>query len=151
MKDLNETDKAIAAFLRVGDVAPEDADTRYFLGVLYSQEQKYGEAITAFDRALVLNPLHASAEFGLARAYQRKGDADSSRVHLAKFQRIVEKRLGSPVGAGYGEQGRYSVVEFARFAAIEPPPAITVKFVVLPISDTLKSTGTSTIAGSSST
>lgn len=148
LKDLNETDKAIAAFLRVGDVAPEDADTRYFLGVLYSQEQKYGEAITAFDRALVLNPLHASAEFGLARAYQRKGDAESTRVHLAKFQKIVEKRLGSPVGAGYGEQGRYSVVEFARVAAIEPPPAITVKFVELPISDTLKTTGTSTIAGS---
>ena len=148
LKDLNETDKAIAAFLRVGEVAPEDADTRYFLGVLYSQQQKYGEAITAFDRALVLNPLHASAEFGLARAYQRKGDADSARVHLAKFQRIVENRLGSPVGAGYGEQGRYSVVEFARSAAIEPPPAIFVKFVGLPISGSLKISGTSTIAGS---
>jgi len=49
--------------------------------------QKYDEAIAAFQRGLALSPFHASSEFGLARAFQRKGDAAAAREHLARFQK----------------------------------------------------------------
>jgi hypothetical protein len=131
-KDAGEVEKGVAAFRRVTELTPE-ADGYYFLGYLESQLQRYDEAIAAFQRALAAYPFHASAEFGLARAYQRKGDAGSAREHLARFQKITTEHLGTPFGAGYGDQGRYSLAELARSAATAAPPAIAVNFKQQPL------------------
>src|SRR5229473_417407 len=109
-KDLGETEKGIAAFQRVAEITNE-ADAFYFLGYLNTQLQKYDEAIATFQKGLTLNPYHASSEFGLARAFQRKGDSASAKEHLARFQKITAEHLGTPFGAGYGDQGRYSLAE----------------------------------------
>ena len=50
--------------------------TWYFLGAAYSQARQFPQAIDAFQHALKLNPLHASAQFGLSRAYQQSGQTD---------------------------------------------------------------------------
>src|SRR5216683_2088288 len=92
-KDLGESEKGIAAFQHVTEIAPNEADAYYFSGYLYSQLQKYGEAIAAFQKGLALNPFHASSEFGLARALQRKGDAAAAREHLTRFQKITTEHL----------------------------------------------------------
>jgi len=131
-KDSSETEKGIAAFQHVTELAPE-ADGYYFVGYLEAQLQRYDDAIAAFQKALAAYPYHASAEFGLARAYQRKGDAASAREHLARFQKITTEHLGSPFGAGYGDQGRYSLAELARSAATAAPPAIAVSFKEQPV------------------
>jgi Flp pilus assembly protein TadD len=131
-KDAGEAEKGVAAFRHVTELTPE-ADGYYFLGYLESQLQRYDEAIAAFQKALAAYPLHASAEFGLARAYQRKGDAGSAREHLARFQKITSDHLGTPFGAGYGDQGRYSLAELARSAATAAPPAIRVSFKEQPL------------------
>jgi tetratricopeptide (TPR) repeat protein len=112
-KDASETEKGIATFRHVTELTPE-ADGFYFVGYLQSQAQRYDDAIAAFQKALAAYPFHASAEFGLARAYQRKGDAAAAREHLARFQKITTEHLGTPFGAGYGDQGRYSLAELAR-------------------------------------
>src|SRR5712691_10127737 len=92
-KDVGETEKGVAAFLQVTEIAPNEADAYYFTGYLYSQLQKYDGAVAAFQKGLALNAFHASSEFGLARALQRKGDAAGAREHLARFQKITtEKR-----------------------------------------------------------
>src|SRR5258708_33035916 len=80
-KDTGETEKGIDAFQHVAQLSPE-ADAHYFLGYLHTQLQQYDEAIAEFQKALAAFPYHASSEFGIARAYQRKGDADSARQHL---------------------------------------------------------------------
>jgi Tfp pilus assembly protein PilF len=131
-KDAGEAEKGVVAFRHVTELTPE-ADGYYFLGYLESQLQRYDEAIAAFQKALAAYPLHASAEFGLARAYQRKGDAGSAREHLARFQKITLEHLGTPFGAGYGDQGRYSLAELARSAATAAPPAIAVHFNPQPV------------------
>jgi Tfp pilus assembly protein PilF len=131
-KDSNEIEKGIAAFHHVTELTPE-ADGFYFVGYLQSQSQHYDEAIAAFQKALAAYPFHASAEFGLARAYQRKGDAAAAREHLARFQKITTEHLGSPFGAGYGDQGRYSLAELARSPAASAPPAIKVTFKEQPL------------------
>jgi Tfp pilus assembly protein PilF len=131
-KDSGETDKGVAAFKHVTQLTPE-ADGHYFVGYMLSQIQRYDEAIVEYDKALAAFPFHASAEFGIARAYQRKGDLKSAREHLARFQKLTTDHLGTPFGAGYGDQGRYSLAELARSAAAPAPPAIAVTFKEQPL------------------
>ena len=131
-KDLNEIEKGIAAFQHAAELTHE-ADPYYFLGYLESQRQHYDEAIAAFQKALAAFPFHASAEFGIARAYQRKGDVEQARLHLARFQKLTSEHLGTPFGAGYGDQGRYSNAELPRSAATSAPPAISVWYAEQPL------------------
>src|SRR5437899_5914053 len=128
-KDLGETEKGIAAFLHVTEISPKEADAYYFAGYLYSQSQEYDQAIAAFQKGLALNAFHASAEFGLARALQRKGDAAAARGHLARFQKITSEHLGTPFGAGYGDQGKYSMAVLPLSRVADVPSAIPVHFV----------------------
>lgn len=130
-KDLGDAEKGLEAFTHVTQIANE-ADPWYFVGYLNSQLQHYDRAIAAFQKALALFPFHASAEFGLARAYQRSGNTEAAREHLAKFQKITADHLGTPFGAGYGDQGRFSLAELPRSSAQNAPPAIPVHFAPLP-------------------
>ncbi len=63
---------AIEDFQKVAALDSYDADTQYFLGLIYSQQQQYDKAIVAFRKAISLNPFQVSAEFGLAQALQRE-------------------------------------------------------------------------------
>ena len=126
-KDLGEVEKGIAAFQRAAELTQE-ADPYYFIGYLESQRQHYDEAIGAFQKAISAFPYHASAEFGVARAYLRKGDTEAAHQHLARFQKITSEHLGTPFGAGYGDQGRYSLAELPRSGAASAPAAITVHY-----------------------
>jgi tetratricopeptide (TPR) repeat protein len=128
-KDLGDLSKSVAAFERVTELLPEEADAYYFVGYLNSQLQKYDQAIAAYQKGLALFPYHASSEFGIARAYQRKGDAAAAREHLAKFQKITTEHLGAPFGAGYGDQGRLSLAELVTNPSLDVPPAISVHFI----------------------
>ena len=92
-------------------IDPTDPDAYYFLGTFYSQQLDYPKAIEAFQQALKINPLHASAEFGLARALQRSGKTDEARVHLKKFEHLTRDKISAPITLTYGEQGRYSVAQ----------------------------------------
>jgi Flp pilus assembly protein TadD len=131
-KDLGDAEKGVAAFTHVTQIANE-ADPWYFVGYLNSQLQHYDQAIAAFQKALAIFPLHASAEFGLARAYQRIGNAEAAKEHLAKFQKMTADHVATPFGAGYGDQGRFSLAELPRSSAQNAPPAIAVRFTPQPL------------------
>ncbi|MBI3405319.1 MAG: VCBS repeat-containing protein, partial [Acidobacteria bacterium] len=128
-KTTGETDAAIEAFAHAAKLAPEDSDTQYFLGLLLTQGSKLDEAIAAFELSLKLNPTHASAEFGVARAWQRKGDAGKSQQHLQRFQHLVQERISSLLSPAYGEQGALSLAEEMRIPPEALPPPIPVTFV----------------------
>jgi Tfp pilus assembly protein PilF len=132
-KDMGEPEKAIAAFEHVVEIVPNEPDAYYFIGYLNTQVQKYDAAIAAYQKAIEIFPYHASAEFGIARAYQRKGEGEAAREHLQKFQKITANHLGAPFGAGYGDQGKFSLAEYAQNAVLMAPAAIPVKFVSGPI------------------
>jgi len=131
-KDTGEPEKGIDAFQHVTKLSSE-ADAHYFLGYLFSQLQRYDEAIAEFQKALAAFSYHASSEFGIARAYQRKGDSDSARQHLARFQKITTEHLGTPFGAGYGDQGRFSLAELGRSGVTTAPPPIAVSYKEQPL------------------
>jgi tetratricopeptide (TPR) repeat protein len=132
-KDLGEAEKGATAFRHVTEIAPTEADPYYFVGYLETQLQKYDEAVVAFQKALARYPYHASAEFGLARALQRKGDTAAAREHLARFQKITTQQLGAPFGAAYGDQGRFSLAELVRGDSTDAPRAIAVRFTPQPL------------------
>jgi Flp pilus assembly protein TadD len=127
-KDSAEPEKAIGAFQHVEKVAPEEPDAFYFEGFLLSQLQRYDEAIPAFKKALELAPYHASAQFGLARAYQRKGETEAAREGMKHFQKLTSEHLGTPFGAGYGDQGKFSLAEFIRGSETSAPVEIPVRY-----------------------
>jgi tetratricopeptide (TPR) repeat protein len=145
-KDLGDAEKGVAAFTHVTQIANE-ADPWYFVGYLNSQLQHYDQAIAAFQKALAIFPFHASAEFGLARAYQRSGNADAAKEHLAKFQKMTADHVATPFGAGYGDQGRFSLAELPRSSAQNAPPAIPVRFSAQPISSILQASTAAVGAG----
>ncbi len=141
-KDLSEQQKGVAAFEHVTKIAPNEADAFYFVGYLNTQMQKYDDAIAAFEKGLAIFPYHASSEFGLARAYQRKGNLEAAKEHLAKFQKITSEHLGAPFGAGYGDQGRFSYAEFAKGEGQSVPAPIDVHYSAQPLPEAgAKNTG----------
>ena len=54
--------------------------------------------------------MHASAEFGLARALQRSGNTPEAKEHFKRFQHLTSTKISSAIGLAYGEQGHYSTV-----------------------------------------
>jgi tetratricopeptide (TPR) repeat protein len=120
---------AIEDFQKVAALDSYDADTQYFLGLIYSQQQQYDKAIAAFRRAITLNPFQVSAEFGLAQALQRSGDTAHAKEHFDKFQHLTSEKLGKPISFIYGEQGKYSLAEIMQPAPEPVPPAMPVHFV----------------------
>jgi cytochrome c-type biogenesis protein CcmH/NrfG len=128
-KNSSNPEAAVEDFRRVIAIDDSDPETWYFLGTVYSQLKQFPQAIDAFEHALKLNPLHASAQFGLSRAYQQSGDTAHAREHLARFQYITQNKLGTAMSLAYGEQGKYSLAEESQAAAVKVPPQIPVKFV----------------------
>ena len=127
-KGLGNTDQALAAFRRVIELAPDDAHARYFAGLLASQDQHYDVAIQDFTKALDIDPFLISAEFGLARAYQRSGNQDEARAHMERFSRITQEKVASAMSLAYGDQGPLSLAEAGQLPA-SALAAIPVTFV----------------------
>ena len=126
---------SIEDFQKVAALDSYDADTQYFLGLIYSQQQQYDKAIVAFRKAIGLNPFQVSAEFGLAQALQRSGDTAGAKQHFDKFQHMTSEKLGKPISFIYGEQGKYSLAGIMQPAPEPVPPAMPVHFVnVTPMS-----------------
>lgn len=63
-----------------------DPDYNYALGVYASASGNYGQAINAFERAVLLQPSHAGAWLDLAIAYRRAGDSQTALELLAHIR-----------------------------------------------------------------
>lgn len=111
LRTLGEGDAAIDAFRHVAQIDPNDADTLYFLGQLQAQAGRYDQAVETYLKCLSLDAHHVSAEFGLARAYQRSGNTTAAAQHLARFDQLSQAKQGKPISSVYGEQGPYSTAE----------------------------------------
>jgi tetratricopeptide (TPR) repeat protein len=122
---------AIEDMRKVLAIDANDADAHYFVGSLDLSLGNFDDAIAEFEAALKLNPLHCSAQFGLARALQRSGKTEEAHKHLAIFQHLTQAKIASPLSVGYGERGRYSTMEEMAVPAEPVGPMIPVKLEAL--------------------
>ncbi|MGV3740728.1 MAG: surface lipoprotein assembly modifier [Burkholderiaceae bacterium] len=64
-----------------------DQEYDYLLGIAALESGKLMAAIFAFERVLALNPSHADARMGLARAYYMTGETKASRAEFETLKR----------------------------------------------------------------
>ena len=67
---------------------PGLARAHFELGVLYSDQRRYPDAITALEQAVRVDPAMAQAHYRLAQAYRRTGQADRAARALEAFERL---------------------------------------------------------------
>ena len=106
----NELDAALDSFQHAVKLDPRDVDSWYFVGVCYGEMKQFDKAIETFNKTLEVNPIHASAEFQLARALQRSGNTPEAKEHFKIFQHLTSTKISAAIGLAYGEQGHYSTV-----------------------------------------
>lgn len=120
-------------FQRCASLDSSNADTFYYLGNVTFGLKDYLKAATAFKVALKLNPQHASAEFGLARALQRQGDADEAGRHFSRFQELSKTPQAVTLTTLYGEQGLYATAQEMRSSTPTVAPMIRVRFEAITV------------------
>ncbi len=124
----NQPAKALDAFAKVAALRPGDADTHYMMASVNFELNHLAESKAEYQKAIDLDPHHASAIFGLARVLRREGDIAGAQQALAQFQHISSAKLGSPLTHSYGEEGIYGRVEDASLAPTRVEPMIPVTF-----------------------
>jgi serine/threonine protein kinase/cytochrome c-type biogenesis protein CcmH/NrfG len=90
---------AVAAALR-----PNDADTRWLLGVALQEDKMLEEAVSTFREAIRLEPSHVNAHRNLAGALLKKGEPKDLEEVIRELQEIV--RLVPKDAQGQYELGR---------------------------------------------
>lgn len=125
----NDLQQALASFQQAATLDPHDPDSLYYEGACLAEMTQFDKATEVFQRVLAINPLHASAEFGLARALQRSGHTAEARQYFKTFQHLTSTKIGLPIGLTYGEQGHYSTVTTVREPETVPQAMIPVRLV----------------------
>jgi tetratricopeptide (TPR) repeat protein len=80
--DLNEQDKAQAAYREVADVEGLEAAARYGLGQIALLQRDYAQAVDYLSQVLVLDPAATRVHYPLAQALRALGKNDAAREHL---------------------------------------------------------------------
>src|SRR5215472_3391461 len=75
-RESGNLEEARQDFEKAAALDPNDPGTQYFLGLLAQDTQRYQKAAGYFQNAINLGPSFVSAEYGLAQAEERMGDAD---------------------------------------------------------------------------
>jgi tetratricopeptide (TPR) repeat protein len=122
---------AIAAWLEPGDPL-----TLVALGHAFMADQRDGDAIAAFERAVMLQPGLREARYGLAQALMRASRRDDARQHLEEFgrqraeaaareQRALDTAAARADAARMSAGGRHreAVQIWQRLIAVEPGTA----------------------------
>jgi tetratricopeptide (TPR) repeat protein len=72
---------------------PKSAEAHLQLGNLYSDQNKYAEAIPEYEKARALDPNLADVRYRLGQAYVRTGAKDRAQEEFAIYQKIREQHL----------------------------------------------------------
>jgi tetratricopeptide (TPR) repeat protein len=93
LHDYSDADKW---FSEVTVESPNDADAWYLLGRTKYNEERYDEAVSSFERALLLHPRYIEAENNLGLSFRELNELDMAKV---AFQAAIDWQGNSPVDA----------------------------------------------------
>jgi len=83
--DLNELDKAKAAYREIADADGLAAAAQYGLGQIALLQRNYSDAIDHFEQALMLQPQATRIHYTLAQALRAAGRDEDARLHLQQL------------------------------------------------------------------
>ncbi len=72
---------------------PKLPEAHLQLGNLYSDQNKYAEAVPEYEKALQLSPDLADAHYRLGQAYVRIGDKERGQQQLQVYQQLRAQHL----------------------------------------------------------
>ena len=84
--------EAEAYYRQAVELAPDDVDARWGLGMMLAKLGRYEEAIEHFGRILELDPQMIQAHFCLANLYKRTGKEAAAQEHMARYARANREK-----------------------------------------------------------
>jgi Flp pilus assembly protein TadD len=83
---------------RAAAVDPGDLETNLVYGMLANRAGRYDQAIRYLTKAIELSPGSMKAQYQLAIAYQRSGDAERAREHLEIYNKLIREEKARTIG-----------------------------------------------------
>jgi tetratricopeptide (TPR) repeat protein len=77
---------------------PDDVEAHMVLGLLACRGGRYAEAVDHLSRVVARSPSYSVAQYQLAMAYRRAGDADKAREHFEAYQRLLQDQKAREIG-----------------------------------------------------
>jgi len=88
MKDTLQYDKEIADFKAAIDIAPDNAEAYYNLGIVYAKQGKLDLAVESYQATININPDYEKTHYNLGNAYGRQDKSDLAIESFKKALRI---------------------------------------------------------------
>ena len=88
---------AAREFRRITELRASDATASFYLGLIAMRENRFNDAVTAFQRAAVSAPRTASVLINMAYSYERLGQIEKARL---AFEQVIA-RSPNPEPAAY--------------------------------------------------
>lgn len=115
--------KAIAEYQKIGELAPDDADSAVMLGRLEKIAQNSEEAQKAYQRALSHDPENEEALAGLAMVYLDQGKNDDASAILKKLaEKNPTQRSLRQLASAYEQMKEYDLAAETLNRALEQNP-----------------------------
>jgi tetratricopeptide (TPR) repeat protein len=96
------------------ELDPKLGEAYLQLGILYSEERKFPEAIAAYERAVAVNPHLEQAHYRLAQAYRLTGQSDKAKNELHLYEQISKEK------AAQVERERRAIKQFVYTLREQP-------------------------------
>jgi Flp pilus assembly protein TadD len=77
---------------------PDDPETNLVFGLLENRAGRYDQAIQRLTRVVERTPADARAQYQLAIAYQRSGNAQKAREHLELYDKLIQEEKARTIG-----------------------------------------------------
>ncbi|HEX6574905.1 MAG TPA: DUF4388 domain-containing protein [Gemmatimonadaceae bacterium] len=90
---------AAREFRRITELRSSDATASFFLGLIALRENRWNDAVTAFQRAAVSAPRTAAVLLNMAYAYERLGQLEKARI---AFEQVIARSQKSEPQAHVG-------------------------------------------------
>jgi tetratricopeptide (TPR) repeat protein len=96
---LNGDDRQCESWLaRAAALDPGYVETNLVYGLFYNRAARYDQAIQHLSRVVEQAPDYAKAQYQLALAYQRSGNAHKAREHTEIYTRLVQAQKARSMG-----------------------------------------------------
>jgi Flp pilus assembly protein TadD len=77
---------------------PNDLEANLVRGMLANRAGRYDQAIVHLTRVVEASPAYAKAQYQLAIAYQRSGNAEKAREHQEIYNRLIQEEKARTIG-----------------------------------------------------